>query len=47
MSFSKYRIVWYKFRIGSSKNMAQKYFDKSSSEQQNGVSNERSNFFNR
>jgi len=37
-------LFWYAFTIRNYKNMAKKSFGKCSSEQQNGVSNERSNW---
>jgi len=44
MFFSNVELFWDKCRICSCKNIAKKCFDKSSSEQQNGVSNERRNW---
>jgi len=44
MFFSNVALFWYNFRIRNCKNIAKKYFGKYSSEQQNGVSNERSNW---
>jgi len=38
-------MFWYEFRKRNGKNMAKKCFGKYSSEQQNGVSNERSNYY--